>query len=208
MSKVKLLQITPNAEKHIEMCARHCYASEDKITENSHVGFLRGCIKRGHLSVLSHAHVSFRITKMSRACSHQMVRACFIRYLQRSQRFNQESDSIFITPDSIAAHQEALQEFLYGQQIAKRVYTNLLHFGIPKEDARYSLTEATGTSMCISSTLQGFYDNLILRLGKGAQWEIKKIYQQIYAILNTECPNIFNSELLAIRPKINLDFTE
>ena len=208
MAKVEILQITPNAEKHIELSARHCYASEDKITENSHIGFLRGCIKRGHLSILSHAHASFRITGMSRACSHQMVRSVFIRYLQRSQRYNEEWKTLYVVPETIASHSEALKEFLRGQTIAQEVYYNLLQFGIPKEDARYSLTEATHTSMCIASTLQGFYDNLILRLNKAAQWEIKRIYQQIYQMLNTKCPNIFNKELLLMQPNRQLEFEQ
>lgn len=208
MSKVELLSITPDAAKHIELCARHCYASEDKITEDSYEGFLRGCIKRGHLSILSHACASFRISEMSRACSHQMVRAMFVRVLQRSQRYNKEINSLFVIPETIASNIDALDRFLYGQKIAQKVYSDLLDMGIPKEDARYSLTEATHTSMCITSTFQGFYDNLILRLGRTAQWEVKDIYGQIYKILNKECPSIFNEELLTHQAELCLDFPD
>ena len=43
------------ALKLIEYAGRVCYASEDKITEDSALPFVRGLIERGHLSVLEHS---------------------------------------------------------------------------------------------------------------------------------------------------------
>ena len=43
--------------KHIELCSRVCYKSEDKITEDSAHKFVDGLIKAGHLAMLEHATV-------------------------------------------------------------------------------------------------------------------------------------------------------
>lgn len=43
--------------KHIELCGRVCYKSEDKITENSAKKFVDNLIKSGHGSVLEHGTV-------------------------------------------------------------------------------------------------------------------------------------------------------
>ena len=43
--------------KHIELCARTCYKSEDKIAEDSARKFVDGLIKAGHLAMLEHATV-------------------------------------------------------------------------------------------------------------------------------------------------------
>ena len=43
--------------KKIELCARVCYKSEDKITEDSAEKFVRKLVEMGHTSVLEHARV-------------------------------------------------------------------------------------------------------------------------------------------------------
>jgi thymidylate synthase (FAD) len=47
--------------EQIERCGRVCYKSEDKITEQSAVPFIRGIVKRGHESVIEMAQLVFRI---------------------------------------------------------------------------------------------------------------------------------------------------
>ena len=46
--------------KHIELCGRVCYKSEDKITDNSAKDFVDMLKERGHLSVLEHGTVYLR----------------------------------------------------------------------------------------------------------------------------------------------------
>lgn len=46
--------------KHIEMCGRVCYKSEDKISDNSAKNFVDMLKERGHLSVLEHGTVYIR----------------------------------------------------------------------------------------------------------------------------------------------------
>ena len=47
--------------KHIELCGRVCYKSEDKIKENTANIFVNGLIKSGHTSVLEHGTVYLHI---------------------------------------------------------------------------------------------------------------------------------------------------
>lgn len=47
--------------KHIELCGRTCYRSQDKITENSAKRFVDNLIKSGHGSVLEHGTVYLTI---------------------------------------------------------------------------------------------------------------------------------------------------
>jgi thymidylate synthase (FAD) len=214
MAKVELITITPDAEKIIELCGRRCYNSIDKITDNSHVKFLSSALRRGHFSLLSFAHAVFNISEVSRVFSHQMVRHAHLRYLQRSQRYCDESNEAFVTPEmegtaSIFATC-ANASVLYSATVKDTflAYKNLKFSGMKQEDARYVLPNACYTKMSVSGTLQGWWDFLRLRLGKNAQDEIRGVAKQIYAILNVYCPNIFNEELLLVQPKLNLEFPE
>ena len=47
--------------KHIELCGRVCYKSEDKIKDNTAAIFVNGLIKSGHTSVLEHGTVYLHI---------------------------------------------------------------------------------------------------------------------------------------------------
>ena len=54
VSKINGYHIMRNLEK----AARTCYQSNDKEHNTSTADFLRGCIKRGHESILEHESVS------------------------------------------------------------------------------------------------------------------------------------------------------
>jgi len=206
MSQVELKQITSNAEKHLEECARECYGSLHKITETSHEGFLYGALKRGHFSILSYAHATFKITEYSRAATHQHVRHAHLRYLQRSQRYCTEEQSEFIIPPDIQEDVEAMQKIGEHMSSLIELYVWLIGRGYKREDARYFLPSACESRIVTSATLQGWWDFLRLRMDKSAQWEIRQVAQEIYKVLNKACPNIFNSELLVVQPRLNLDF--
>ena len=84
---VKLISITPDAEKHIEYCARLSHNSVDKMTEESSAKFIPSKMKIGHFSILEHAYASFYINGISRACSHQLVRQRLASFTERPQRY-------------------------------------------------------------------------------------------------------------------------
>ena len=50
-----------NVYKFIEKCARTCYKSENKITNASALSFVKGLIKSGHLSMLEHGTIYYRV---------------------------------------------------------------------------------------------------------------------------------------------------
>lgn len=62
---VELIEQEPGIEglfKHMELCARTCYKSEDKITEDSAKKFINDVIvARGHTAMLEHGTVHLRI---------------------------------------------------------------------------------------------------------------------------------------------------
>ena len=57
-TKTKLLE---NMFKHIEICGRTCYKSEDKITKDSYIKFIEGLEKAEHGAMLEHGTVYLTI---------------------------------------------------------------------------------------------------------------------------------------------------
>lgn len=72
--------------KHIELCGRVCYKSEDKITDTSATTFVAGIIKRGHEAVLEHYDITVKFI-CDRGVSHELVRHRLASYCQESTRY-------------------------------------------------------------------------------------------------------------------------
>jgi thymidylate synthase (FAD) len=92
--KLEILNHTLNAEKTIEEAGRTCYQSNDRITEDSHVGFIKGLINAGHTSVLEHASITFKANGISRSLMSQITRHRIASYSIQSQRYNSYANKL------------------------------------------------------------------------------------------------------------------
>jgi thymidylate synthase (FAD) len=189
--KVELLSITPDAEKLIETAGRISHLSYDKQTEYSYKEFIKRIIKLGHFSILEHAYATFKISEISRACSHQLVRHRICSFTQQSQRYVDESNFEYIIPDSVRNNLKAYELFTDFVNKAKSVYIELLKLGIKKEDARYVLPNATTTQIIMTANFREWRHIIELRGNINSQWEIRRIMIEILKILKSYAPNCF-----------------
>ena len=76
--EVELVAHTPDPAWVIEQAASVCYDS----TPTRECKLVMQCYRSGHHSVLEHASFTFKISGISRACSHQLVRHRMASYSQ------------------------------------------------------------------------------------------------------------------------------
>lgn len=189
--KVELLFITQDAEKLIETAGRTSYLSFDKQEKGTEKIFTRMLIKNGHLSVLEHAYATFRISDVSRAFTHQLVRHRLCSYTQQSQRYVDESNFVYIEPDSIKDNPNAHSLFIKFMGDAKKVYLELQRLGIKNEDARFVLPNAVESQIVITANLREWRHIIELRSSLDAQWEIRRVAIEILKILKKHAPTVF-----------------
>jgi len=194
--KVELLYITPEPEKVIEKAGRVAHQSFDKETPDSHIKFIRMLIKLGHTSVLEHAVASFKISGVSRSLTHQLVRHRIASYTQKSQRYVDESTFEYVTPDKIKENEVALNLYNNFMNYCKETYKKLKELGIPKEDARFVLPNATKTEIVLTANLREFRHMISLRGSKEAQWEIRRMFIEILKILKEYAPTVFEDFII------------
>jgi thymidylate synthase (FAD) len=94
--------------------------------------------------------------------------------------------SIMDEPDALLAYNDALF-------VIQRAYKEMVKAGVPKEDARYILPNATCTNIVVTMNgreLRHFFE---LRLCSHAQWEIR----ELASLMLTECrkvaPGLFHN---------------
>lgn len=189
--KVELLFITPEAEKLIESAGRISYLSFNKISPVSHIEFIRMLIDKEHLSVIEHAYASFRISGVSRAFTHQLVRHRLCSYTQQSQRYVDESNFKYIEPKSIRNNIKAHSIFKKFMVKTKNVYSDMQKIGIKNEDARYVLPNAVESQIVITANLREWRHIIELRGNPDAQWEIRLVVIEILRFLKKKAPTIF-----------------
>ena len=174
MIEVKLISYTPNPVNAIETAASTCYDSQP--TEGK---IMRHCYKSGHHSVLEFADFSFKITGVSRALTHQLVRHRMASYAQRSQRYCKEDGFQTVTPSSVKKNPEALAKYEATIESLKTVYSELLALGIPAEDARMLLPNACCTEICVKMNLRELIHFCNERMCTCAQWEIRQLAKKM-----------------------------
>ncbi|MCD6414928.1 MAG: FAD-dependent thymidylate synthase [Candidatus Diapherotrites archaeon] len=194
---VELINYTPDPER---TCAVAAYAStheklDDEMFKNLDrkrvERVLRNIISRGHLSVIEHASFTFNISGVSRVVTHELVRHRLASYTQQSQRYVKLGEGNYTIPDTIKENPELLKAYKETIDNSFESYKNLLEQGIPAEDARYVLPNATHTSIVVTMNARSLLHFFTLRCCYRAQWEIRQLADAMLAEVKKVAPVIF-----------------
>lgn len=184
---VRLLVITPNAEKLIESAGRLCWNTVDKtgITPNR----IQEWIKVGHESMVEHASATFYI-RASRVLTHELVRHRIASYSQRSQRYVKESEPKYVTPAEIFGSE---LDLIFTEVMDKcwSAYGELLTQGVKPEIARYVLPNACETQITMTMNFRELRHFIKLRTSKKALPEMRAVATKIRTIMKEEAPSVF-----------------
>lgn len=196
--KVELIQYTPEPEKVVAAAARLCYSADPvselmkKLEPQRTEELLLKLREMGHLSPFEHVTFQFSIDGVSRALSHQLVRHRLASYSQRSQRYVSEEGFAYVIPPSIRRNSEAAVRFEEIMARLQAEYQELLAL-VPAEDARYILPNACTTSLVASFNARSLLNFFEHRICTRAQWEIRKLAEQMLELVQGVAPNIFAS---------------
>lgn len=195
--KVQLMQHTPNPQRVVAMAARLCYSPigaqelAETMTDKQVESLLKKIVELGHTSTLEHVTFTFAIEGVSRVLTHQLVRHRIASYSQQSQRYVSEHDFEYIVPKTIAANEEALAKFEALMQNVRQTYDELVALGVDKEDARYSLTNATETKIVVTMNARSLQNFFNLRCCQRAQWEIREMARLMLIEVKKVAPILF-----------------
>ncbi|MBN1659939.1 MAG: FAD-dependent thymidylate synthase [Anaerolineae bacterium] len=175
-------------EALLERAGRACYRSE---REGQPGRFLQARIREGHESIIEHASITFDISGISRACSHQLVRHRLASFSQESQRYVQMDHPEFIVPPSVAANPEA--QAIWDEWMAQvgPAYERLRALGVRKEDARFLLPNATATRIVVTMNLRALRHFFSVRCDRAAQWEIRALAIEMLRQAHALAPAVF-----------------
>ena len=193
---VKLISKPKDMLRTVYTACRTCYSADTPINiyenstdEEKMLKLIKNVVASGHHSTIEHIQVSFAISNVSRACTHQLVRHRLMSFSQKSQRYVQEKGQFdFIIPPTIDKNPELKEKFISFMGEISSKYQEFVDAGIPAEDARFVLPNATSSSLVASLNLRELIHLAQLRLCTRAQYEIRMMVKAMCDEITKEEP--------------------
>lgn len=202
-----------------EFAGRACYESWHKPNPATatNLGYIGNILEMGHFSVLEHGSVSFYVTDVSRALSHELVRHRHVSPSQQSQRFVDVSVDTYVVPPLFRVldgeeesdnetvrdgynskcqaaivldrvWNECTEAYLELVEIAKDMGASRKE---AREAARAVMPNMTPTHFVITANHRTWREFITKRGAAGADAEIRELALEILTILKTMEPEIY-----------------
>ena len=195
---VKLISVTPDAEKNIAYCAR--VSNPNNQDNENYAKLLKYCIDHKHWSIFEMAFLTLEINT-TRGLAAQILRHRSFTFQEFSQRYadasllaeniplfelrgqdtkNRQNSIDNIDHETVVKWNTQIREHFAK---AKSIYDGMIADGIAKECARFVLPLATPTRLYMSGSIRSWVHYIDLRSGHGTQKE--------HMIIANECKKIF-----------------
>ncbi len=203
--EVKLISVTPDAEKHMAYCARVSNPANQDNEKFS--GLLKYCIQHQHWSIFEQASMTVEINT-TRGLAAQILRHRSFTYQEFSQRYadtnllnniiplpelrrqdtKNRQNSIDDIPDylKLTLTEDIRVHFEQGL----RLYNRLLEKGVAKECARFVLPLATPTRLYMTGSVRSWIHYIDLRSAHGTQKEHMEIAELVRCIFTCQFPAV------------------
>jgi len=181
--QVNLISKPEDILKTVYTACKTCYSAKlpveiyDEAPDNDKMlALIKKVISSGHFSTIEHVQLSFAISNVSRACTHQLVRHRHMSFSQKSQRYVKEKGEFdYVIPSTIKGNPQLKEKFENFMEKTANLYQDFVNAGIPAEDARSILPNAAASSLVASLNLRELIHLANLRLCTRAQLEIRQM---------------------------------
>ena len=203
--EVKLISVTPDAEKHMAYCAR--VSNPDNQQNEKFSGLLKYCIQHQHWSIFEQASMTVEINT-TRGIAAQILRHRSFTFQEFSQRYadtnllsktiplpelrrqdtKNRQNSIDDIPDYLKL--VLLENIRTHFEASLNLYNRLLERGVAKECARFVLPLATPTRLYMTGSVRSWIHYIDLRSAHGTQKEHMEIAELIRCIFTCQFPAV------------------
>ena len=186
--KIKLKQITPDAEQFIVADVARISSSRKNKTED--IGkLIKYLIQNQHWSPFEHAHASYKITT-SKAIAIQLLRHKSFVFQEFSQRYAIATDCETVElREQCKNNRQSSAELIDNKELENKVdkhlsdsmklYEELISKGVAREVARMVLPMATQTTLIMTGNIRSWMHFFAVRDDEHSQKECRIIAQAI-----------------------------
>jgi thymidylate synthase (FAD) len=182
--------------KHIELCARTCYKSEDKIGDGTAAKLVRKLVSLGHGAMLEHWSVTVRFV-CDRGVSHELVRHRLASYAQESTRYcnyggGKFGGEIKVIPMLEGLTSEQIERRMSLYRYMESVYIDEIAEGVKPQQARDNLPTCLKTEIVVTANLREWRHIFRLRTSSKAHPQIRVLLEPLLHEMRREIQIIFD----------------
>lgn len=195
--------------KQIEKIARTCYKSENNITDESAVKFVKGLVSRGHEAMIEHNAITVRFT-CDRGVSHEIVRHRVASFGQESTRYCNYSNNKFGNEINVidirngieldtkmkTLQQETIEavidEWMLAIKDAEKHYLKMIDLGATPQMARSVLPNSLKTEIVVTMNLREWRHFFKLRTPVNAHPQMRELAVPLLKEFKKLIPVVFD----------------
>jgi thymidylate synthase (FAD) len=193
MDQVKLISVTPEAEKQIAYCAK--VSNPNNQDNPEYAKLIAYCIKHEHWSIFEHGFMTLEINT-TRGLAAQVLRHKSFSFQEFSQRYadtnllaeeiplfelrSQDTKNRQNSIDNLSVEVQTKWKSRIREHFSKSqgIYDGMIKDGIAKECARFVLPLATPTRLYMTGNVRSWIHYINLRSSNGTQKEHMDIANQ------------------------------
>jgi thymidylate synthase (FAD) len=193
MDQVKLISVTPEAEKQIAYCAK--VSNPNNQDNPEYAKLIAYCIKYEHWSIFEHGFMTLEINT-TRGLAAQILRHKSFSFQEFSQRYadtnllaeeiplfelrSQDTKNRQNSIDNLSVEIQTKWKSKIREHFSKSqgIYDGMIKDGIAKECARFVLPLATPTRLYMTGNVRSWIHYINLRSSNGTQKEHMDIANQ------------------------------
>jgi len=201
---VKLISITPDAEKTMAYIAR--VSNPSNQNNDNYSGLLKYCIRHNHWSVFEQSSMTLEI-ETTRGIAAQILRHRSFTFQEFSQRYadtnllgsiptpdlrSQDSKNRQNSIDDIPKNKKEQLQKIIASYFAEGIdlYNELIREGVAKECARFVLPLATPTKLYMTGSCRSWIHYISLRSAHGTQLEHMRIAEEVRDVFVQQFPAV------------------
>lgn len=182
--------------KRLERACRTCYRSEDIIGEETYKTLLKGCINRGHESVLEHEKITVRLLTEIGAYK-DFTRHRLSSFSIESTRFCSYDKDKFNNEIKVIKPQYIEDPTLYNIwlkscQIMEENYMLMKKLGAKNDECREILNHSVAAEVVMTCNIREWRHILKLRCSKMVHPSLKIIFIPLLLLFKKEMPELFD----------------
>lgn len=206
--ELQLDKSTSNPDDAAIRAARGDYLSDSLIgmttdeametTKKTREELIAGLLRSGHFGPFEHPQAYFHVEGISRVAMAQVTRHRHMSFDVQSQRYVEFGDKEAVIPPSFRGENDVAIDDVWAEHLKEHwersvaMYDRALNAGIPKEDARFFLPQATPVNLTFSANPRSLMHFQDLRNSGAAQWEAREFAQQVLDECEEWAPLTFN----------------
>lgn len=185
--------------KHLELCARNCYKSENNITEDttSAIKMINKLIELDHTAMLEHFNITIKLLcdvgtykdlTRHRHCSFAIESTRYCNYSKG--KFGNEIS--VIKPCNMDENSGIYHTWLKAMNDMERAYMQMAEIGATPDQLRMILPHSTAASVILTANIREFRHIFNLRCAKAAHPSVRQIMLMTLNEFHNKIPVLFD----------------